>query len=76
MKKIFVLKHRIQKNIKNGNDMLPVIRCLDGEHVIEAHNMEIIKDGEVIAQIVYKPDEPIKGGSTVWIETDLEVRKK
>jgi hypothetical protein len=31
------------------------------------------KDGEVVAKIIYRPDNPLSCGAKVWIETDNEI---
>jgi len=31
------------------------------------------EDGEVLASIVYRPDNPLPCGARVWIETELDV---
>jgi uncharacterized protein YeaC (DUF1315 family) len=76
MKKIVVNRQSIHKNKKNNGKILPVVICYDGEEVIEAQEMEIVQNGEVVASIVYRPDNTLSTGQSVWIETDLEVRKK
>jgi hypothetical protein len=39
-----------------------------------ASTAEIIHDGEVVARIMYRPDNPLPCGARVWIETEQEVR--
>jgi hypothetical protein len=75
-KKIVVNRQSISKNKKNNGKILPVVVCYDGNEVIQAQEMEIVRDGEVVATIVYRPDNTLATGQSVWIETDLEVRKK
>lgn len=55
--------------------MLPVIRCFDGDQIIEGNSLKLVKDGEVVARFVYNVKRPGKGGATVWLETDLEISK-
>lgn len=74
-KQISVVRKNIQQNSRNNNDMLPVIRCFDGDQIIEGNSLKLVKDGEVVARFVYNVKRPGKGGATVWLETDLEIQK-
>jgi hypothetical protein len=70
--KIHINQHNIRANSKGGN--LPVITVKDYKRNRRANGAEIIHEGEVIARVVYSPDEPLSCGAKVWIETELEVR--
>lgn len=38
-----------------------------------ASEADIVVNGEVVASIVYRPDNPLSCGARVWIETKHEV---
>lgn len=38
-----------------------------------ASEADIVVNGEVVASIVYRPDNPLSCGAKVWIETKHEV---
>jgi hypothetical protein len=69
--RIHVNQHNIRANLK-GQD-LPVITVKDYKQNRKTNTAQIVKDGEVICEVVYSPDKPLSCGAKVWIETDLEV---
>ena len=70
--KIHVNQHNIRANNKGAD--LPVITVKDYKQNRKCNEVDILKDGEVVARVVYSPDTPLSCGAKVWIETELEVR--
>lgn len=69
---IHVNQHVIRKNNRLGtND--PVLTCKTYKDNQYAHTADIIHEGKVVARVVYRPDDPLKCGAKVWIETECEV---
>lgn len=64
---IHVNQHKIRKR---EDKPLTVKTYKDNREAAEAL---ILRDGEVVAKVVYRPDKPLSCGARVWIETDLEV---
>lgn len=74
MKCIFVNKTNIEENEKNGNEKLPPLRIIqDNGRIISAHGIKLIKDGEVLAEFIYDPKNPMQG-IKLWFQTNLELR--
>jgi len=69
--RIHVNQHNIRANNK-GEDF-PVITVKDYKQNRKANTAKVMKDGEVVCQVVYSPGKPLSCGAKVWIETDLEV---
>ena len=74
MKKIIhVNQHVIKSNSKN-NECEPVLTCKTYKDNKYASEVEILdKNGEVVAKVIYRPDNPLSCGAKVWIETDNEI---
>jgi hypothetical protein len=73
--RIHVNQHKIKHNRKTGaND--PVLTVKTYKENMYAHEVEIVKDGEVVATVVYRPENPLSCGAHVWIETEEEVRTR
>jgi len=70
--KIHVNQHNIRANNKGAD--LPVITVKDYRQNRKCNEVDILKDGQVVARVVYSPDRPLSCGAKVWIETELEVR--
>lgn len=71
---IHINQHHIKSNRKNGT-LLPVITCKSYKDNRYGHTAEILgNDGEVVATIVYRPNNPLSCGAHVWIETNNLVR--
>jgi|TARA_R110000737_G_scaffold331600_1_gene347951 hypothetical protein len=69
--RIHVNQHNIRANNKGEN--LPVITVKDYTQNRKANTAKVMKDGEVVCQVVYSPDKPLSCGAKVWVETELEV---
>lgn len=73
MKKIIhVNQHQIRHNHKHGTRD-PVLTVKTYKSNDYASEVAIMKDGEVVAKVVYSPDNPLSCGARVWIETENEV---
>ena len=70
--KIHVNQHNIRANNKGAD--LPVITVKDYKQNRKCNEVDILKDGQVVARVVYSPDRPLSCGAKVWVETELEVR--
>lgn len=68
MKKIHINRNIIQFNNKHGTE-LPVCRVQEGTSA--RYCMEVRILGE--SQMVYRPEDPLKCGAKLWIETDADV---
>ena len=68
---IFVHTDNIQKNQNRKDNALPVITVSEdgGESGLLGHEVDIIKDGEVICKVIYEPFKPLPPGPRVWIDT-------
>jgi hypothetical protein len=69
---IHVNQHKIKKNRKTGNSE-PVLTCKTYKTNKYANEVKIIKDGVVVAKIVYKPNAPLSCGARCWVETECGV---
>ena len=69
---IHVNQHVIRKNTKLGTKD-PVLTCKTYKSNDYTNSAKILHDGVVVAEIVYRPDEPLSCGARVWIETQCEV---
>lgn len=71
---IHVNQHVIKANAKTGGDA-PPLTVKDYERNRLAHEAEILdSEGQVVARVLYQPDNPLPCGAKVWIETYNEVR--
>lgn len=70
---VHVNQHRIKSNQKSG-DREPVLTVKTYRSNDYAHEA-IIRDadGNEVARVVYRPDNPLSCGARVWIETQLDV---
>ena len=70
---IHVNQHVIKKNAKDSENN-PVLTVKTYKENRYAHEVEILDDaGNVIATVVYRPENPLSCGARVWIETKNEV---
>lgn len=76
-KQIFVIRNNISKNKRNRNKNVPVIEIREGKSSIQCNELTIVDDdNNEVAKIVYQPNDPLPGGSVVWIETEYDVDVK
>lgn len=69
--RIHVNQHNIRKNAKG--EALPVLTVKDYKENRKCNEVDIVsKSGEVIAKVIYSPDNPLACGAKVWIECDSE----
>jgi len=65
---IHVNQHIIRKNHNTG-DRSPVLTVKTWKSNTYAHDVEILGP----CRVIYRPDDPLKCGAKVWIETESEV---
>lgn len=67
---IHVNQHKIKSNRKTG-EREPVITVKNYKENRYGHEA-ILRDnnGEIVAKVIYRPDNPLSCGATVWIETN------
>ena len=68
---LHVNQHNIKANAK-GADM-PVLTVKDYKQNRKGNEASIVKDGVVLAKLIYSPDKPLPCGAKVWSETELDV---
>jgi len=70
---VHVNQHVIKANRSNGenNPVLTVKTYRSNEYAHEAIIRD--KDGNEVARVVYRPDNPLSCGAHVWIETENDV---
>jgi hypothetical protein len=70
---VHVNQHQIKANGKNGaND--PVLTVKTYKSNIYGHEAIIRNDnGDEVARIIYRPNDPLSCGAKVWIETQNSV---
>lgn len=74
MKKIIhVNQHIIRSNRKNKKDDPPLTIKTYKENTKAKQAKILDKDGNVVAKIIYSPNEPLSCGATVWIETQYNI---
>jgi hypothetical protein len=70
---IHVNQHQIKSNAKNKTQD-PVLTCKTYKSNDYAHEALILDDnGNEVARVVYRPDNPLSCGAKVWIETNNRV---
>ncbi|HLP88425.1 MAG TPA: hypothetical protein VK184_07525 [Nostocaceae cyanobacterium] len=74
--RIHVNQHNIRANANPENKTkLPVITVKLLSENIYANKVEILDDnGNVIAIVVYRPNNPLPCGAKVWIETHSKIK--
>ena len=73
---VHVNQGNIRQNIKrNSNERLPVLRAQGDFDTVYGDHIDIIHPdtGEILASVVYHPDDPLSCGARVWIETDNDI---
>jgi hypothetical protein len=70
---IHVNQHKIRANRKNGTRD-PVLTAKTYKSNDYAHEAVIKdKEGNEVARVVYRPDDPLSCGARCWVETQGEV---
>ena len=70
---IHVNQHRIKSNHKTGA-RASVLTVKDWKQNRKSNSVQILDArGEVVAEVVYRPDKPLACGARVWIQTYSEV---
>jgi hypothetical protein len=71
---IHVNQHIIKANRKTG-EQKPVLTCKTYKENVYGKEVEILdSNGNVVAKVIYRPDNPLSCGAHVWIETHNEIR--
>ena len=73
---VHVNQGNIRQNIRReANDRLPVLRAQGDFDTVYGDHSDIIHPdtGEILASVVYHPDNPLSCGARVWIETDNDI---
>jgi len=71
---IHVNQHVIKSNRKTGEHK-PVLTCKTYKENVYAKEVEILdSNGNVVAKVIYRPENPLSCGAHVWIETQNEIR--
>jgi hypothetical protein len=71
---IHVNQHKVKSNSKN-NTQEPVLTCKTYKSNDYAHEALILDDnGNEVARVIYRPNDPLSCGAKVWIETTNEVK--
>ena len=73
-KQIHVNRHMIAADLKTWQVSPAITVQQSGRKLGNAHQVDILKDGEVVASIVYRPESPLHCGARAWIQTDHEIR--
>ena len=70
---IHVNQHRIRSNYKTGaRDSVLTVK--DWKQNRKSNSVQIIDAcGQVVAEVVYRPDKPLACGAGVWVQTYNEV---
>ncbi len=69
---IHVNQHKIRANKCGGS--LPVISAKTYRSNTYGNSAKILDaKGDVVAEVVYRPDKPLSCGAKCWIETRLKV---
>lgn len=72
LSRIHVNQHNIRANCKGAN--LPVITVKSAGKNVYGNTVEILdSNGQVVATVVYRPNNPLSCGAKVWIETQNKV---
>lgn len=77
--KIYVDGGAIRRNKETGGNE-PVVCCLQDGTESKGHEISLVREGKVVAKVVYCRHAPLVGGQVVWIEptngTQVEVDMK
>lgn len=69
---IHVAQQAIQKNRRDGTDE-PAIIIRTGSKSQRVHELDLVVDGKVIGQMVYRPNDPLSCGARLWLELDTDI---
>lgn len=71
--RIHVNQNVIKRNQKRGEREPPLTVKTYKENVKTDYVCIVDDHGKVVAQVVYRPDNPLPCGARVWIETKLQI---
>ena len=71
--RIHVNQHKVRSNEKNGEreDVLTVKDYRENRYMSNALILD--HDGNIVAKVIYRPDNPLPCGARCWVETQLRV---
>lgn len=69
---IHVNSHVIKRNVKWGDRAAP-LTVKDGSQKIIDRGLEILIQSDPPVLVKYSPDQPLKCGARIWIETEADV---
>lgn len=73
--RIHVNQHLIKSNRKNNSNE-PPLAVKDYKQNRKMHTAALLgPNREVLAKVIYRPNDPLPCGATCWIETDLQVEE-
>lgn len=71
--RIYVNKHIVKSNERRGERQHP-ITIRNYLEITKASEVNILDgNGDVVAKVIYRPDQPLSCGASVWIETERQV---
>jgi hypothetical protein len=74
IKRLHVNQHIIRSNGKTGSRVAP-LTAKTSHGNSKGSRIEILDQlGNVIASVIYQPDDPLSCGAKVWITTHAEIR--
>jgi hypothetical protein len=75
IKRIHVDQQRIKHNVKVcAKDRLPPISIVTSRGTFKGNKLDILdSNGNVVASVLYRPDNPLGCGARLWIETSSTV---
>lgn len=74
LKRIHVNQHVIKANAKNSTVDPPLTVKMSDQNIYGSRVEILDKTGDVVATLLYRPDDPLSCGARVWISTRSEVR--
>jgi hypothetical protein len=69
--RIHINQHNIKAN--KGGTGLPVVTVKDYKQNRKSDTAIIMHEGEEVARIVYRPENPLPCGAKCWVETHCDV---
>lgn len=73
IKKLHVDQRIIKHNTKTGEE-LPPLTIQTSSGPLKASTIGIYVDNVCVAEIKYRPQQPLSCGARLWVETEEEVR--
>lgn len=71
---IHINQHVLKRNSKTG-ERKRVITAKTYKSNTKANHLAILDDsGNIVAEIIYSPDKPLKCGAKCWVETTKKIK--